>query len=119
MGGLTPTYEDRLKREIADAIALDAIATITELTNCLNKRLDRFFDPRYIKRFRDRVSHQIIIKSDPMRIEDHIKIIPENHRIARDEVLAILHSVELAKDRVEAAKATQNRRCPARAHSRE
>jgi hypothetical protein len=119
MRGLAPTYEDRLKREIRDAIALDAIATIPELTDCLNKRLGHFFDPRYIKRIWDIVSYQIIIESDRMRFEDRMKITRENRRIARDEVLAILHSVELAKDRVEAAKAAQNRRSPAGADTRQ
>ena len=40
-----------------------------------------------------------------MRIEDRMKVTPENHRIARDELLKILHSGEPSKDRVEAAKA--------------
>jgi hypothetical protein len=48
MGGLAPTYEDRLKREIRDAIALDQTTTIPGLTDRLNKRLDHSFDPHYI-----------------------------------------------------------------------
>jgi hypothetical protein len=45
MGRFAPTYEDRLKREIRDAIAIDPIATIPELTERLSKRLDHSFDP--------------------------------------------------------------------------
>jgi len=99
------TYEDRLRREIRDAIALDPIATIPELTERLSKRLDHSFDPRYIKKLRDKVSRQLIVESDRMQIEQRMNITRENHRIARDALLEIVNSHAASKDRVEAAKA--------------
>jgi hypothetical protein len=101
----SPTYEIRVRREIRDALAIDPIATIPELTERLNNRLNHSFDPRYIKKLTDKVAHQLIIESDRLRIEDRMKVTRENHRIARDELLKILHSGAPSKDRVEAAKA--------------
>jgi hypothetical protein len=105
MGRFAPTYEDRLKREIRDALAIDPIATIPELTERLNKRLDHSFDPRYIRRLRTKVERQIIVESDRMQIEQRINITRENYRISRDALLEIIHSRVPSKDRVEAAKA--------------
>ena len=105
MGRFAPTYQDRLKREIRDALAIDPIATIPELTERLNKRLDHSFDPRYIKRLRDKVTHQLIVESDRMQIEDRMRVTRENHRISRDALLEIVQSRAPSKDRVEAAKA--------------
>jgi hypothetical protein len=99
------TYEVRVRREIRDALAIDPIATIPELTERLNKRLDHSFDPRYIKRLTDKISRQLIVESDRMQIEDRMKVTRENHRIAREELLRILASGAPSKDRVEAAKA--------------
>jgi hypothetical protein len=92
---LAPTHEDRLKREIRDAIDLGPIVTIPELTDRLNKRLDHYFDLRYIRSLQDIVSRQLSIESDRIRIEYRMKSTRENHRIARDELLAILHSTAL------------------------
>jgi hypothetical protein len=61
MARFRPTYEDRLKREVRDAIAIYPIATIPEITERLNKRLNHSFDPRYIKKLRDKVTHQLIV----------------------------------------------------------
>jgi hypothetical protein len=101
----SPTYEIRVRREIRDALAIDPIASIPELTERLNKRLNHSFDPRYIKKLTDKVAHQLIIESDRLRIEDRMQVTRETHRIARDELLRILHSGAPSKDRVEAAKA--------------
>jgi hypothetical protein len=101
----SPTYEVRVKREIRDAIAIDPIASIPELVERLNKRLNHSFDPRYIKKLRDKVSRQIIVESDRMQIEDRMNITRENHRISRDALLEIIHAHAPSKDRVEAAKA--------------
>jgi hypothetical protein len=46
------TYEVRVRREIPDALAIDPIATIPELTQRLNERLNYSFDPRYIAKLR-------------------------------------------------------------------
>jgi hypothetical protein len=94
-----------VKREIRDALAIDPIATIPELTERLNKRLNHSFDPRYIKKLTDKVTRQLIVESDRMQIEDRMKVTRENHRIAREELLRILASGAPSKDRVEAAKA--------------
>ena len=56
----SPAYALRVRREIRDALAIDPIATIPELTERLNKRLNHTFDPRYIKKLTDKVAHQLI-----------------------------------------------------------
>ena len=65
----SPTYEVRIRHEIRNALAIDPIATIPELTERLNKRLSHSFDPRYIKKLTDKVAHQLIVESDRLRIE--------------------------------------------------
>jgi hypothetical protein len=55
----SPTYEVRVRREIRNALAIDPIATIPELTERLNKRLSHSFDPRYFKKLTDKVAHQL------------------------------------------------------------
>jgi hypothetical protein len=104
------TYEDRLKREIRDAIAFDPIATIPEITERLNTRLNHSFDPRYIKKLRDKVSRQLIIESDRESLEARMNKTRENYRISREALLKIINPGENdriapARDRVEAAKA--------------
>jgi hypothetical protein len=94
-----------LKREIRDDIAIDPIATIPELTERLNKRLNHSFDPRHIKRLRDKVSHQLIIESDRMQIENRMRITHETYRISRDALLEIIYSGVSSRDRVEAPRA--------------
>ena len=96
----SPTYEVRVRREIRNALAIDPIATIPELTERLNKRLSHSFDPRYIKKLTDKVAHQLIIESDRLRIEDRMKVTRENRRIVREELQAVLHSGAPSKDRV-------------------
>ena len=108
--GRSPTYEVRIKREIRDAIAIDPIATVPELVERLNKRLNHSFDPRYIKKLRDKVSKQLIVESDRTSLEDRMRITKENYRISREALLKILNPPEgerqaPARDRVEAAKA--------------
>ena len=74
----SPTYEVRVRREIRDALAIHPIATIPELTERLNERLNHSFDPRHIKKLTDKISHQLIIESDRLRIEDRMKVTHEN-----------------------------------------
>jgi len=105
MANYSKGYQDRLKREIRDAIAIDPIATIPEIVERLNQRLNHSFDPRYIRRLRDKVSHQLIVESDRTRIEDRMRVTRENHRIARDALLEVIENAGRAQDRVEAAKA--------------
>jgi len=99
------TYEVRVRREIRDALAIDPIATIPELTQRLNERLNHSFDPRYIKKLTDKVTRQLVIESDRLRIEDRMRVTRENYRISREALLQIIHSHTPARDRVEAAKA--------------
>jgi hypothetical protein len=67
-------YEENLKRAIRDAVALDPVAGIHQLTETLSKRLNHSFDPRYIKRLRDKVTRQLVIESDRLRIEDRMRV---------------------------------------------
>jgi hypothetical protein len=107
-------YEENLKRAIRDAIAIDPIAGIHQLTDTLSKRLDHSFDPRYIKRLRDKVVRQNLVDLDRAKIEDRMASSRENYRLVREELMKILYwtpenavlgvAKPLAKDRVEAAK---------------
>jgi hypothetical protein len=74
-------YEENLKRAIRDAIAIDPIAGIHQLTETLSKRLDHSFDPRYIKRLRDKVIRQNLVELDRAQIEDRIAGTRENYRL--------------------------------------
>jgi hypothetical protein len=99
-----------LKREIRDAIALDPIATIPQLTERLNKRLKHSFDPRYIKRLRDKVSRQLIVESDRTLIEDRMRQTRENSRTTGSHARGCSSSLAAKAiprhdDCVEAAKA--------------
>jgi hypothetical protein len=103
-------YEERLKREIRDAMAVDPIATLPALTETLNRRLNHSFDPRYIKRLRDKVSRQLIVESDRLLIEQRMRFTRENYRISREALLNIINPPEgerkaAPQARVEAAKA--------------
>jgi hypothetical protein len=98
-------YEERLRREIRDVMAIDPIATLPELTEKLSKRLNHSFDRRYIKKLRDKVGRQLIVESDRTKIEDRMRFTKENYRIARDELMKIIISRAPSRDRVEAAKA--------------
>ena len=46
MASYSRGYEENLKRAIRDAIAIDLIAGIHQLTDTLSKRLNHSFDPR-------------------------------------------------------------------------
>ena len=61
------TYEENLNRAIRDAIAIDPVAGIHQLTDTLSKRLDHSFDLRYIKKLRDKVMRQNLVELDEVR----------------------------------------------------
>jgi hypothetical protein len=83
-------YEENLKRAIRDAVAIDPVAGIYQLTETLSKRLDHSFDARYIKRLRDKVIRQNLIELDRAQIEGRIAITRENYRIVRGELMKIM-----------------------------
>lgn len=107
-------YEENLKRAIRDAIAIDPVAGIHQLTDTLSKRLDHSFDPRYIKKLRDKVVRQNLVELDRAKIEERLASTRENYRVIREELFRIIYWTPengksgvpkpLAKDRVEAAK---------------
>jgi hypothetical protein len=107
-------YEENLKRAIRDAIAIDPVAGIHQLTETLSKRLDHSFDPRYIKRLRDKVVRQSLVEMDRAKIEDRLTTTRENYRIVREQLMKVMlwtpdnalpgMPKPLARDRVEAAK---------------
>lgn len=110
MANYSHGYQERLKREIRDALAIDPIATIPDITERLNKRLNHSFDPRYIKKLRDKVSRQLIVESDRTSIDQRMNVTRENYRISREALLKIINPGEgeriaPPRDRVEAAKA--------------
>jgi hypothetical protein len=107
-------YEENLKRAIRDAVALDPVAGIHQLTDTLSKRLNHSFDPRYIKKLRDKVVRQNLVEIDRIKIEERMNFTRENYRMVREELLKIMYWTPqnaltgmpkpLARDRVEAAK---------------
>jgi hypothetical protein len=107
-------YEENLKRAIRDTIAIDPLAGIHQLTDTLSKRLDHSFDPRYIKRLRDKVVRQNLVETDRTKIEERIASTRENFHLSREELFKIVYwtpenaapgvPMALARDRIEAAK---------------
>jgi hypothetical protein len=83
-------YEENLKGAIRDAIAIDPIAGIHQLTETLSKRLDHSIDPRYIKRLRDKVMRQNLIELDRTKIEDRLASTRENYRIVREGLIKVM-----------------------------
>ena len=55
MANYSHGYEENLKRAIRDALAVDPVAGIHQLTDTLPKRLNHSFDPRYFKKLRDKI----------------------------------------------------------------
>ena len=55
MANYSHGYEENLKRAIRDALAVDPVAGIHQLTDTLSKRLNHSFDPRYFKKLRDKI----------------------------------------------------------------
>jgi len=84
-------YEENLKRAIRDAVALDPIATIPQLTETLSKRLNHSFDPRYIKRLRDKIGRQALVEYDRAKIEDRMNFTRENYRMIRERLVKIVY----------------------------
>jgi len=72
MASYSRGYEENLKRAIRDAIAIDLIAGIRQLTDTLSKRLNHSFDPRYNKRLRDKIIRQNLVERDRAQIEDRL-----------------------------------------------
>jgi hypothetical protein len=107
-------YEENLKRAIRDAVAIDPVAGIHQLTDMLSKRLNHTFDPRYIKKLRDKIVRQSLIDLDRTKVEQRMAFTRENYRMMREELLKIVYwSPETApegerkpaaRDRIEAAK---------------
>jgi hypothetical protein len=103
-----------LSARYATRFAIDPIAGIHQLTDTLSKRLNHSFDPRYIKRLRDKVVRQNLVELDRAQIEQRLAVTRENYRVVRDELFKTLYWTPdnavpgmpkpQARDRIEAGK---------------
>lgn len=90
MGAVTRTYEDKIKRAIRDALAVDPLLTLSALVEHLNEKFEHSFDPRYIKRLSSKVLGHMRADLDRTGIEKRINSLKETHRIAREALLRII-----------------------------
>jgi hypothetical protein len=90
MGAVTRTYEDKIKRAIRDAMAVDPLLTVSALVEHLNEKFEHSFDPRYIKRLSAKVMGAMRSDLDRGKIEQRINSLKETYRIAREALLRIV-----------------------------
>lgn len=106
--------QDALKREIRDARALDPLISTEGLVETLNKRFNRSFDWRYVKKLAEKVERHMLVEIDRAKIDERLAFTRENYRMMRTELMKIVYWAAenapegtrppRAQDRIEAAK---------------
>ena len=64
-----PYFEEKLKRAIRDAIAIDPLMSKAALHRHLEEQFDHSFDLRFIGRIAHKVARQALIEADRTQIE--------------------------------------------------
>ncbi len=83
------TRVQHIRRTIRDAVVIDPLITITELTGMIEKKFNHTFDPRYITKLAKKVSGEIIVRTDTQSIEKRVSYLRETIRILRAEAFRI------------------------------
>jgi hypothetical protein len=91
MAAKAPVFEEKVKRAIRDAMALDPIITRTALKERLDRMFKYSFDRQYLGRLTDKVMRQAQSETDRSKIAERITSLRETHRIARERSLRILY----------------------------
>lgn len=90
MPKLSPMYEEKLKRAIRDAYAIDPLITRASLMENLEKRFDHSFDHNYIRKLADKVTKQARLEADHMKVEDRLTKLRETYRVGRERLMQVL-----------------------------
>ena len=86
-----PPVEEKIRREIRDARALDPLISVAELQRKLEEKLNRSFSHRYVSKLADKVALQALVEMDRTQIEDRMNFTRENYRIIRERLLKIVY----------------------------
>jgi len=87
----TPPVEDRIKRAIRDAQALDPLITITGMQETLEKRFNHSFSFYYVRKLMDKVARAALVDADRTQIEERLAQTRENYRLIRERLLKIVY----------------------------
>jgi hypothetical protein len=87
----TPPVEDRIKRAIRDAQALDPLITITGMQETLEKRFNHSFSFYYVRKLMDKVARAALMDADRTQIEQRLAFSRDNYRMLRERLLKIVY----------------------------
>lgn len=88
---IVPDVEERIKRAIRDACALDPLINNTGIQEVLKQQFGREFSFFYIKRLRGKILMQGLTEADRTQIQRRLFESRENYRIARERLLKVLY----------------------------
>ncbi len=109
---IVETIEDKLRREVRDAMAKDPLINISGVQELLEEKFGREFSFLYVRKLMQKVVGQARTEVDRAKINHRLSSLRETHRIARERLLKVLYWTEddkdlkkpLTRDIVEAAK---------------
>jgi hypothetical protein len=88
---ILPPAEERIRRTIRDARAIDPLITVTDLQATLEKKLNRTLSRKYITRIAGKVARQSLIEADRTQIEERLAQTREGYRLIRERLLKIVY----------------------------
>ena len=90
MAKFIPAIEEKIRRAIRDAMAIDPLMTQTALCEAVSKRLNHNFDRQYIGKLANKVMAQARAEIDHTSIAQRLTQSRETHRLAREKLIRIL-----------------------------
>ena len=72
-----PEFEENIRRLIRDAKAADPLVTIGDFQRLCERRFNRTFSPRYIKKLCEKVYRQSLIEVDRTKLDERLNITRE------------------------------------------
>ena len=91
MAAKHPYYEEKIKRAVRDALALDPITTDAALHERVCKSMKYNFDIKYIRKLRDKVVKSNQMEVSRSKITKRLGEIRETHRLGRERLLRIIY----------------------------
>ncbi len=85
-----PEFEESIRRLIRDAKAADPLVTIGDVQRLCERRFNRTFSPRYIKKLCEKVYRQSLIEADRTQLDERLNITREKFRLASERLLKII-----------------------------
>lgn len=85
-----PAYEEKVKRAIRDAMAIDPIMTQTALLDHLERKFKHSFDHRYVNKLTNKVLIGARVEADHTAIETRLSQMRESYRLVRERYMRIL-----------------------------